>query len=112
MVHLLERLANAQPLVLVLEDAHWADAMSVRLTCVLSRRIATWPMLIVVTAREEDVTEAPVLRDLLRVPGIVPLLLTPLSQEETATLAHSLARVCMTVRSSPAWRWARGASTT
>jgi DNA-binding SARP family transcriptional activator len=89
-VHLLERLANAQPLVLVLEDAHWADEMSVRLTSVLSRRIATWPMLIVVTAREEDVAETRVLRDLLGLPSIVPLLLTPLSQEETVTLAQSL----------------------
>src|SRR5262245_30495843 len=83
--HLLGQLANAEPLVLVLEDAHWADEMSVRLTSVLSRRITRLPILIVVTAREEDVAEAPVLRDLLRQPSIVRLPLTPLSQAETTT---------------------------
>jgi len=89
-VHLFERLAIAQPVLLVLEDAHWADEMSVGLTSVLSRRIATWPMLIVVTAREEDVADARGLRDLVALPSVVPLLLTPLSQVETATLVQSL----------------------
>jgi DNA-binding SARP family transcriptional activator/lipopolysaccharide biosynthesis regulator YciM len=102
-VHLLERLANAQPLVLVLEDAHWADEMTVRLTSVLSRRIATWAMLIVVTAREEDVAEAQALRDLLSLPSIVPLLLTPLSQRETATLAQSLRPRGQDENSDVAW---------
>ena len=88
--HLLERLASAQPLVLVLEDLHWADEMSIRLTSVLSRKIAAWPILIVVTAREEDVAEAPVLRDLLRLPSIVALSLSALSSAETATLVESL----------------------
>ena len=89
--HLLKRLANAQPLVAVLEDAHWADEMSVCLTSVLSRRIATSPILIVVTAREEDVAEAPVLRDLLRLPSIDRLLLGPLSRGDTTALVQSLA---------------------
>ena len=88
--HLLERLANAQPLVLVLEDVHWADEMSVRLTSVLSRRVAALPILIVLTAREEDVAEAPVLRDLLRLPSIDRLPLGPLSQEYTTALVQSL----------------------
>ncbi len=68
--HLLERLAHAQPLVLVLEDVHWADEMSVRLSSVLSRRIAAWPILMVVTARDEDMVEAPVLRDLVGAPNL------------------------------------------
>ena len=89
--HLLQRLANAQPLVAVLEDVHWADEMSVRLSSVLSRRIATSPILIVVTAREEDVAEAPVLRDLLRLPSIDRLLLGPLSRGDTTALVRSLA---------------------
>jgi len=89
-VHLLEQLANAQPLVLVLEDAHWADEMSVRLISVLSRRLATWPILVVVTAREEEMADAPVLRDLLHLPGVASLPLVPLSQPETTTLVESL----------------------
>ena len=101
--HLLRQLANAEPLVLVLEDVHWADEMSVRLISVLSRRIATWPILIVVTAREEDVAEAPVLRDLLRLPSIVPLLLTPLSQAETTTLVASLSSRGRDEKPSATW---------
>src|SRR5262245_40692360 len=80
---LLEQLAKAQPLMLVLEDAHWADEMSVRLTSVLSRRIAAWPILIILTAREEEVAEVPVLRDLVAVPRLDRLLLGPLSHEES-----------------------------
>jgi predicted ATPase len=88
---LLERLAKAQPLLLVLEDVHWADEASIRLTSVLPRRIASWPILIVLTAREEDVAEAPVLRDLLRLSTISRLPLGPLSQEDTTALVQSLA---------------------
>src|SRR5262245_35161669 len=62
--HLVEKLANAQPLLLVLEDVHWSDEPSLRLTSVLSRRIAAWPVVIVLTARDEEVAETPVLRDL------------------------------------------------
>src|SRR5215813_9179210 len=90
--HLLERLAKAQPLLLVLEDVHWADEASLRLTSVLPRRIAAWPILIVLTAREEDVAEAPMLRDLLRLQDISRLPLGPLSQEDTTALVQSLAR--------------------
>jgi len=39
------------PVALLLEDAHWADEMSVRLRSTLSRRIAGWPPLVVLTAR-------------------------------------------------------------
>jgi predicted ATPase len=87
---LLERLANTQPLMLVLEDVHWADEMSIRLVSVLSRRIAAWPILIILTAREEDVAEAPVLRELIGVPSVERLRLGPLSHEETTALVRSL----------------------
>jgi DNA-binding SARP family transcriptional activator len=87
---LLERLAQVQPLMLVLEDAHWADEMSVRLASVLSRRIAAWPILIILTAREEEVAEVPVLRDLMAVPRLDRLLLGPLSHEESTALVQSL----------------------
>src|SRR5262244_1647457 len=90
--HLIEGLAKAQPpLLLVLEDVHWADEASLRLTSVLSRRIPTWPILIVLTAREEEVAEMPVLRDLLRLPNMSRLPLGSLSQHDTTALAQSLA---------------------
>src|SRR5262249_36673881 len=64
---------------------------SLRLTSVLSRRIPSWPILIVLTAREGEVAEAPVLRDLLRLPNISRLPLGSLSQEDTTALVQSLA---------------------
>jgi DNA-binding SARP family transcriptional activator len=87
--HLLEALARAHPLVIMLEDVHWADEMSVRLTSVLSRRVAAWPILIVLTAREEEVADAPVLRDLVAMPSVERLRVGPLSQEETMALVRS-----------------------
>jgi hypothetical protein len=57
---------------------------------VLSRRIVAWPILIVLTAREEDVAEAPVLRDFVGVPSLERLRLEPLSYEETTALVQSL----------------------
>jgi hypothetical protein len=56
---------------------------------VLSRRIVAWPILIVLTAREEDVAEAPVLRDFVGVPSLERLRLEPLSYEETTALVQS-----------------------
>jgi hypothetical protein len=39
---LIEQVAARQPLVLVLEDLHWADEMSLRLLAFVSRRIPAW----------------------------------------------------------------------
>src|SRR5262249_2462088 len=47
-------LAADRPLVLALEDVHWADPMSLRLLAFLGRRAKALPVLIVVTAREEE----------------------------------------------------------
>jgi DNA-binding SARP family transcriptional activator len=88
--HLLERSARVRPVLLVIEDAHWADEMSLRLASVLSRRITAWPILIVLTAREEDVAEMPTLRDLVGMPTLQRLRLGPLSHDETAALVQSL----------------------
>ena len=42
MAELVEQVAARQPLVLVLEDLHWADEMSLRLLAFVSRRIPAW----------------------------------------------------------------------
>ncbi len=89
---LLERLAEAVPLMIVFEDAHWADGMSLRLLSVLSRRIADRRVLIVVTVREEDADDFPVLRDVLRLPTVTRMALAPLSREQTTALVRALGR--------------------
>jgi len=93
---LVSRLAARQPLVLVLEDLHWADEMSLRLLAFLGRRLQSWPVLVLITAREEELADAPVLRralgDLTREQRLVPLTLAPLSRADTLSLLRVLAR--------------------
>src|SRR5215472_9674221 len=62
---LLRRLTQRQPLVVVLEDAHWADEMSVRLLAFLGRRLHKMPLLVVVTVREEELAAVDLLRQSL-----------------------------------------------
>ena len=54
---LLEQLAQARPLVLVLDDFHWADSASIELLGALLRRPPTAPVLIVVALRPRRVPE-------------------------------------------------------
>jgi len=93
---LIRHLVLRQPVVLVLEDLHWGDEMSLRLLSFLGRRLRTWPFLLVGTAREEELAGAPILRrtleDLARDKHLVELRLAPLSKEETLTLVRTLAR--------------------
>ena len=93
---LVERMARVQPVLLVLEDLHWADEMSLRLLAFIVRRLGRSRMLAVVTAREEDLARSAWLRHtldeldlgdhLVRVP------LAALSREESLTLARSRSR--------------------
>jgi len=89
-------LAQQQPLLLVLEDLHWADDMSLRLLAFLSRRGSAWPVLFVGTMRSEEVIDSPALPRLLReLSGdrhFVSLTLAPLSASDTVTLVRLLAR--------------------
>ncbi len=96
MAHVVEQIALREPLLLVFEDVHWADELSVRLLAFLSHRLSTWPVLAVLTAREEEMGGAPVLRQLLseldRESHAMRLPLGPLSREETVLLTRHLAR--------------------
>ena len=94
---LLKAVAAAGPTLLVLEDLHWADDLSVRLLAFLARRIGNWPLLIVVTVRQEDLAGAPllqqVLADLDAERHIAPLAIGPLSRLDAETLVRTLTRV-------------------
>jgi len=95
----IEILAGERLLVLILEDLHWADEMSVRLLGFLARRLQAWRILLVASARVEELSEAPLLRRLLgELRGqhdAVLLTLTSLSEAETYGLVHVLTRVGM-----------------
>jgi DNA-binding SARP family transcriptional activator/tetratricopeptide (TPR) repeat protein len=91
---LLDVAAAATPLVFLLEDVHWADDMSLRLLAFVGRRISARPVLIAVTAREEEVPDTPSFRRLLaelEQDGCVTRLsLAPLSYPDTLELMRAL----------------------
>jgi len=94
MARLIAALAARRPLLLVLEDLHWADDTSLRLLAFVARRVAAWPVLLVVTAREEE-PETPALgaalHALARDAAPITLRLGPLSREDTLGLVEALA---------------------
>ncbi|HEU5319728.1 MAG TPA: AAA family ATPase, partial [Methylomirabilota bacterium] len=93
-LQLLHRLAAIRPVALVLEDMHWADEMSVRLCFFVARRIETGRILLVLTAREEDMPEALLLgrslHELERARHLVRLPLRQLSRPDTAALVRAV----------------------
>ncbi len=59
-------LARTRPLLLVIEDAHWAGQPTLALLRVLARRAARLPILIVLTARDDEIPPEHPLRMLQR----------------------------------------------
>jgi DNA-binding SARP family transcriptional activator/tetratricopeptide (TPR) repeat protein len=93
---LVERVAVRHPLVLVLEDMHWADEMSLRLLSFVSRRVAAWRALVLMTARDEELDASSARRTLQALtagPHATSITLSPLSRANIALLVHALARV-------------------
>ena len=90
----LERLAAASPLLVALEDLHWADEASLRLTAFLARRLERRALLMVVTARIEEIGDAPmlgrVLDELAREQRVTEIALGPLDRLATGDLVRGL----------------------
>ncbi len=85
---LLERLAERRPVVLVIEDVHWADRSSRDLIAFLSRNLKSAPVLMVMTYRSDELHRThplrPVLAELGRVDGVVRVDLPRFTQDEVA----------------------------
>jgi len=82
---------KAPPSVVVLEDLHWADAATLDVIGVVGRRIASVPVLLVLTYREDELDRTHPLRIALgRLPGsdqVTRIGLTGLSRQAVAKLA-------------------------
>jgi DNA-binding CsgD family transcriptional regulator len=80
---LLTELAAASPVLLILEDMHWADDSALDLVTFLSRVLRRERVAIVVSYRTDDLHRQhplrPVLAELLRLPSVTPLRLGPLA---------------------------------
>jgi DNA-binding SARP family transcriptional activator len=94
MAELAGLVAAEEPVVLVVEDLHWADVMSARLLAFLGRRLGPLPVLIVGSARPEEAVEAPdlaqALAELRREGRLDEVAVGPLSRDESVTLARAL----------------------
>ena len=92
---LLERLAADRPLVLVVEDAHWADRSTRDLLTFLIRNLyGGGPLLILVTYRTDELHRShplrPLLTELDRVEGVRRFELSRLGRTEVAELVRSI----------------------
>jgi len=63
---LLQRLAAGAPVLLVLDDLHWADRASLELLHYLARGLAAQRVLVLATCRDGEMDTEPALRPLLR----------------------------------------------
>ena len=93
---LLATLAGTRPMVLLIEDLHWADEMSLRLLAYVGRRNHDWKLLVIASARQEELVGAAALRnaidELVREGRCVDVTLEPLTRGSTIALVRSLAR--------------------
>jgi tetratricopeptide (TPR) repeat protein len=93
---LIGHLARQHPLLVILEDLHWADEMTARLLAFAGRRLYDRPVVILVTVREDELADVPILRqalDELRDDGrLTTLSLGALSRADTLALVRGLAR--------------------
>jgi DNA-binding CsgD family transcriptional regulator/tetratricopeptide (TPR) repeat protein len=80
------------PTILVIEDVHWADEATLDVLRLLGRRVATMPLLVVVTFRDEPGREVDPLRvalgDLAGALGVSRLSVEPLSSAAVKELAR------------------------
>ena len=89
---LLGDLAPPGPLVLVLEDLHWADESSRELLAFLAVRLRGAPVLLAATVRDEDLDSGPRrwLAEMERRPGVRRVRLAGLADAEIAELVTGL----------------------
>jgi DNA-binding NarL/FixJ family response regulator/tetratricopeptide (TPR) repeat protein len=90
----LVRLAGRGPLVLVLEDVHWADAASRHLLGFLARTLRSTRVLLVASYRSDELHRRhplrPLLAELIRIPALERIELPPFSREELAEYLRAL----------------------
>jgi DNA-binding CsgD family transcriptional regulator/tetratricopeptide (TPR) repeat protein len=91
---LLEVVADRGPLLLVIEDAHWADTSTRDMVRFLLSRVFEGPVGIVVSYRSDDLHRRHPLRraaaEWARIPGVERLQLEPLRPRDVRTLVHQL----------------------
>jgi tetratricopeptide (TPR) repeat protein len=93
-LELLNTISERTPLLLVLDDFHWADASSSELFAYLVRRLPGRPIILVGTYRDNELPATnplrPLLTDLQREQVILSIPIQPLTDEQIASLLSHL----------------------
>ncbi len=88
--HLWRRLAELQPLLLILDNLHWADPSSLRLLGFLAAELSGQRIVVLGTFRDAELSRqhplSETLADLLRAPGFARMQLHRLDREQTERL--------------------------
>ena len=96
LIRLIAELTAERPLVLVVEDLHWADGLSARFLAFLARRVERLRLLVVGSMRPEDLVDAPILAqaltELRAAPQVEEIALAPLSEQQSRSLIGVLQR--------------------
>src|SRR5262249_5944025 len=83
----------AHPLVLLLDDLHWADASSLDLFRFLARNAASMPLVLIATCRSDEIPRDHALYHLLpvlvRESAVIRLALRPLTTEDIQALVRA-----------------------
>jgi ATP/maltotriose-dependent transcriptional regulator MalT len=91
---LLGRLSERAPLLLVIEDLHWADAASRHLLGFLARTLRGNRVLLVASYRSDELHRRhplrPLLAELIRIPALERIELPPFNREELAEYVQAL----------------------
>ena len=94
LLDLFGRLAERTPLVVELEDLHWADAETLAATSYLLRAIRDVPITILATFRSDEITRRhplrPWLAEIARDANVERIDLEPLGLDELGAMAHDI----------------------
>lgn len=86
----MEEITGRTPLVLVIEDAHWADLSTLQLVTEILRRCSSNPLTVIFTARPEGEDAVRRIVDEAEVDDHDALHLAPLSEEDTKTVVATM----------------------
>ena len=91
---LLERLSESSPVLLVIEDIHWADRSTRDLVAFLVRTLRTGRVAVILTFRSDELYRRhplrPLLGELVRIPDLDRIELAPFSRAELAEYLEAL----------------------
>jgi predicted ATPase len=92
-VEMVAAVATRQPLLIVLEDLHWADPVSVLVARAAAETAAALPLMLLLTCRDEQDEATQQIRDrLVELPAsVLGMLLPPLDAAAVAALTGSIA---------------------